>query len=63
MTNFEVYGSDILNNRLKGRVCPIMSGIGPMCSGSSWVGIICIKDDCRAWYEGDCKLIDGASDD
>ncbi len=52
MTKLEVYCDDIESGRFKGIICPIMSGIGPQCSGSAWKGIVCIEGLCRAWTVG-----------
>lgn len=61
--SFEIYDDDITRrdeHEFKGKVCPIMSNVSSMNSGSAWVGIPCIKEKCKWWDERDmCKLVEG----
>jgi hypothetical protein len=52
MGKLEIYSNDIESGQFTGIICPIMSGIGPQCSGSSWTGVVCIEELCRAWTVG-----------
>ena len=48
----EIYCDDVESGRFKGIICPVMSGIGPSCSGSAWKGVVCLEEKCRAWTCG-----------